>query len=71
MGTTADMLKQFYRARISVRDMEKTCTVSIINQANKEIPCFQTSSNVVAQTIEVNTTNSISKLETENINEKL
>ena len=71
MGTTADMLKQFYRARISLRDMEKTYTVSIINQSNKETPCFQTSSNVVAQTIEVNTTNSISKLETENINEKL
>ena len=71
MGTTADMMKQFYRARISLRDMEKYYTVSTINQANKETPCLQTSSIIVAQTIEVNTTNSISKLETENINENI
>ena len=45
--------------------------LSTINQANKETPCLQTSSNIVAQTIEVNTTNSISKLETENINENI
>ena len=51
--------------------MEKDYTVSTINQANKESPCLQTSSNIIAQTIEVNTTNSISKLETENINENI
>ena len=51
--------------------MEKDYTVSTINQANKETPCLQTSSNIVAQTIEVNTTNSISKLQTENINENI
>ena len=76
MGTTAGMMKQFYRARISLRDMEKDYTVSTINQANKETPCLQTSSNIVAQTNEVNSisnsyTNSISKLETENINENI
>ena len=71
MGTTADMVKQFYRARISLGDMEKDYTVSTINQANKETPCLRTSSNIVAQTIEVNTTNSISKLETDNINENI
>ena len=71
VGTTADMMKQFYRARISLRDMEKDYTVSTINQANKETPCLQTSSIIVAQTIEVNTTNCISKLETENINENI
>ena len=71
VGTTADMMKQFYRARISLRDMEKYYTVSTINQANKETPCLQTSSIIVAQTIEVNTTNCISKLETENINENI
>ena len=49
--------------------MEKDFTVSTINQANKETPCLQTSSTIAAQTIEVNTTNSVSKLETENINE--
>ena len=56
---------------MSLRDMEKDYTVSTINQANKETPCLQTSSNIVAQTIEVNTTNSISKLQTENINENI
>ena len=71
VGTTADMMKQFYWARISLGDMEKDYTVSTINQANKETSCLQTSSNIVAQTIEVNTTNSISKLETENINENI
>ena len=45
--------------------MEKDYTVSKINHANKETPYLQASSNIVAQTIEVNTTNSISKLETE------
>ena len=65
------MMKQFYRARISLRDMEKDYTVSTINQANKESPCLQTSGNIVAQTIEVNTTNSLSKLETENIKENI
>ena len=38
---------------------------------NKETPCLQTSSIIVAQTIEVNTTNSTSKLATENINENI
>ena len=71
MGTTADMMKQFYRARISLRDMEKDYTVSTINQANKETPCLQTSSNIVPQTIEVNGTNSISKLQTKNINKSI
>ena len=70
-GTTTEMMKQFYRARISLRDMEKDYTVSTINQANKETPCLQTSSNIVAQTIEVSATNSISKLETKNINENI
>ena len=51
--------------------MEKDDTVSTINHANKETPYFQTSSNIVAQTIEVNTTNCISKLKTENINENI
>ena len=51
--------------------MEKDYTGSTINQANKETPCLQTSSNIVAHTIEVNTTNTISKLETENINENI
>ena len=54
VGTTADMMKQFYRAKISLRDMEKDYTGSTINQANKETPCLQTSSNIVAQTIKVN-----------------
>ena len=71
MGTTADMMEQFYWARISLRDMEKDCIVSTINHANKETPYLQASSNIVAQTIEVNTTNSMSKLETENINENI
>ena len=63
VGTTAGMMKQFYRARISLRDMEKDYTVSTINQANKETPCLQTSSNIVAQTIEVNSiSNSIPTL---------
>ena len=65
VGTTADMMKQFYRARISLSDMEKDYAVSTINQANKETPCLQTSSTIAAQTIEVNTTNSVSKLETQ------
>ena len=43
--------------------MEKDYTVSTINQANKETPCLQTSSNIVAQTIEVNSiSNSIPTL---------
>ena len=42
--------------------------MSTINQANKETPCRHASSNIVAQTTEINSTNSISKLETENIN---
>ena len=71
METTADMMKQFYRAIISLRDMEKDYTVSTINQANNETPCLQTSSIIVAQTIEVNTANFVSKLETENINENI
>ena len=66
VGTTADMMKQFYRARISLRDMEKYYTVSTINQANKETPCLQTSSNIVAHTIEVNTTNTIYYIKTRN-----
>ena len=71
MGTTADTMKQFYRVRISLRDMDKDYIMSTINQVNKDIPCLQTSSNIVAQTIEVNTTNSISKLRTENICENI
>ena len=71
MGTTADMVKQFYRARISLGDMEKDYTVSTINQANKETRCLQTSSNIVPQTIEVNATNSISKLQAKNINKSI
>ena len=71
MGTTADMMKQFYRARMSLRDIEKDYTVSTINQANKETRCLQTSSNIVPQTIEVNATNSISKLQTKNINKSI
>ena len=51
--------------------MEKDYTVSTINQTHKETPCLQTSRYIVAQTIEVNTTNSISKLHTENINENI
>ena len=51
--------------------MEKDYTVSTINQANKETPCLLTSSIIVAQTIEVNTTSSILNLETENINENI
>ena len=71
VGTTADTMKQFYRVRISLRDMDKDYIMSTINQVNKDIPCLQTSSNIVAQTIEVNTTNSISKLRTENICENI
>ena len=71
VGTTADMMKHFYRARISLREMEKDYTVLIINQVNKETPCLQTSSKIIAQTIEVNTTNSISKPQTENINQSI
>ena len=51
--------------------MGKDYTVLAINEANKETPCLQTYNNIVAQAIEVNTTNSISKLETENINENI
>ena len=61
MITTADMIKQLHHARTSLRDMEKNYTVSTINQVNKETPCFQTSSNIAAQTTEVNKTNSLSK----------
>ena len=50
-------MNQFYRARISLRDMEKDYTVSTINQANKKTPYIQAYSNIIAQTIEVNTTN--------------
>ena len=57
------MMKQFYRARISLGDMEKYYTVSTINQANKEARYLQTSSNIVPQTTEVNATNSISNLQ--------
>ena len=71
MGTTADMMKQFYRARMSLRDIEKDYTVSTINQANKEARCLQTSTNIVPQTIEVNATNSVSKLQTKNINKSI
>ena len=71
METKADMMKQFYRARISMREMEKYYTMSTINQANKKTTCLQTSSKIIAQTIEVNTTNSISKLQTGNINESI
>ena len=64
-------MKQFSRARISMREMEKYYTMSTINQANKKTPCLQASSKIIAQTIEVNTTNSISKLQTGNINESI
>ena len=46
--------------------MEKDYTGSTINQANKETPCLQTSSNIVAHTIEVNTTNTIYYIKTRN-----
>ena len=45
----------------------KDYTVPTTSQANKETPCLYTSSNVVAHRIEINTTNSISKLQTKNI----
>ena len=51
--------------------MEKDCTVLIINQVNKKTPCLQTSSKITAQTIEVNTTNSVSKPQTENISDSI
>ena len=71
LGTTADMMKQFHRARISLRDMGKDYTVLTINQANKETLSLEKSSNIVAQTIEVNATNSISKLQTKNISNNI
>ena len=71
LGTTADMMKQFRRARISLRDMGKDYTVLTINQANKETLSLEKSSNIVAQTIEVNATNSISKLQTKNISNNI
>ena len=63
-------MKQFYRARINL-SMDKDYIVSTINQVNKDIGCLQTSNNIVAQTIKVNTTNSISKLRAENISENV
>ena len=65
------MMKQFHRARISLRDMGKDYTVLTINQANKETLSLEKSSNIVAQTIEVNATNSISKLQTKNISNNI
>ena len=43
VGTTAGTMKQFCRARITLRDMEKDYTVSTINQANKETQYYQLS----------------------------
>ena len=51
--------------------MEKDYTVSTTNQTNKEILFIHISSNLVTETVEINTTNSISKLETENINDNI
>ena len=51
--------------------MEKDYTVSTKNQTNKEILFIHISSNLVTETVEINTTNSISKLETENINDNI
>ena len=61
------MTKQLYRARISLTEMEKDYTVPTTSQANKKTPSLYTFSNVVAHKIEINTTKSISKLQTENI----
>ena len=65
------MMKQLYRARISLGDMGKYYTVSTINQGNKDARYLQTSSNIVPQTIEVNATNSISNLQAKNINKSI
>ena len=51
--------------------MEKDYTVWTTNQTNKEILFIHISSNLVTETVEINTTNSISKLETENINDNI
>ena len=51
--------------------MKKDYIMSKICLANKETPCFHMSSNIVSQTIEINITNSISKLKTENIIENI
>ena len=51
--------------------MEKDYTVSTTNQTNKEILFIHTSSNFITETVEINTTNSISKLENENINDNI
>ena len=65
------MMKHFYCARINLRDTEKDYTVLTTNQTNKEIPFIHTSSDLVAQTVEINTTNCISKLQTKNINDNI
>ena len=54
---------------MSLRDIQKDYIVSTKNQVNKDIPWLHTSSNIFAQKIEINSTNSISKLEAENIND--
>ena len=51
--------------------MEKDYTVWTTNQTNKEILFIHISSNLVTERVEINTTNSISKLETENINDNI
>ena len=62
-----NMMKHLYRGRISLREMEKDYIVPTKNEANKETLCLYICSNVVAHKIEINTTSSISKLQTENI----
>ena len=52
VGTTVDIIKQFYREKISLRDMQKDYPVATINQENKETACLYTSSNIVTQTCE-------------------
>ena len=71
VGTTVDMMKQFYRERISLQDMQKDYAVATINQENKETACLYTSSNIVTQTIETTSNNSISKLQTKNTNDNI
>ena len=54
--------------------MGNDCALSTVNQANKKTTCFRTSSNIIALTVEINTTNTIMaimKLQTENINDNI
>lgn len=45
--------------------------MSATNQTNNDIPFIHTSSNIVTQTVEINNANSLSKLNTENINDNI